>query len=111
MKVGDKVVCVNISGFADAARGLYKHYGITVMFPRLNHIYTIRKIIEDTLRVDEIVNPILDYIDGINEHRFYLWHFRPLTPLEAWQEDEQEAYLEYIERIAPGIETETLIEK
>lgn len=34
--------------------------------------------------------------------------FRPLTPLEAWNRDEQEIYLEYVQQIAPGVERETV---
>jgi hypothetical protein len=54
-----------------------------VRSPIKNEIYTVRNFgdsdeINHTLRVEEIVNPILEYEEGLDEKAWYFHHFRKL---------------------------------
>ena|ERR1041384_7187080 len=75
-KVGQKVVCVS-----SLERDEFDfEYG--VFHPVKNEMYTIRRICEDASGIafglEEIINPILQYEDGIDEQLYYSHHFRPL---------------------------------
>jgi hypothetical protein len=50
-----------------------------VVYPVKNKIYTIRDI-DNGIRLEEILNPVLEYADGWAECRFAIERFRELMP-------------------------------
>lgn len=76
MKVGSLVECINDQYFANQ--------DICTGFPKKGSIYTIREIFasdSDTgVLLDEIVNPLFKFTDGIAEPGFHIRRFRELQP-------------------------------
>jgi len=71
--IGEKVVCIS-----DLKRNI-DDIENGVIYPIKNEIYTIREFFEGNgIRLNEIINPKLQYKDGFNECAFYLKHFRKL---------------------------------
>lgn len=99
MKEGDKVVCVQNPPMRDGETD-----------PVKGCIYTIRDITdyghESGVHLTEIKNQPQCYRYGFHEVTFKLEYFRPVLPIDLFNESEQEAYLEWIEKIMPGVETE-----
>lgn len=96
MKIGDKVVCI-----------VEKSAWFVVManpaFPIKGEIYTIRNF-------SRCPNgkPGLTLKEFPADMGFGAEGFRPVQPIDLWNRDEQEIYLEYVEQIAPGVERETV---
>lgn len=77
-KVGQKVVCVN--GRYRFDRGSYFDFiKYKWKFPVCGQIYTVRKVFEATILVEELVNHII--IENGREPEFYFWRFRALDDL------------------------------
>jgi len=75
-KIGEKVVCVtkaplDIEDIIDGIR-----------VPNVKNMYTIRTMESDKegtwITVEEIINPMFNYIDGFGEARFNINYFRKL---------------------------------
>jgi hypothetical protein len=76
MKVGSLVECVNDNFPIDRIYNEVK--------PLKGKIYTIREIVETsfcvTVNLEELVNPIIEYLDGTDETSFDIRGFRELLP-------------------------------
>jgi hypothetical protein len=70
-KIGDIVQCINRNYV------IGNHPDRT--YPQLNHIYMVRDVVEDCVRVEEIINP-LDK-NKLIEPMWYTWHFIKLSDL------------------------------
>ena len=75
-KIGEKVVCVTNAplDFEDIIDG--------VTAPKVKEIYTIRTMESDKtgtwITVEEIINPVFNYLDGFGEASFNINYFRKL---------------------------------
>ena len=67
LKVGQKVTCINASGFA-------RPYGELV--PILGGIYTVRAVVGPCVRLKEIVNVPQRYQEGVVECLFTATRFK-----------------------------------
>jgi hypothetical protein len=78
MKIGDKVLCVIASFRGRTPREI--SVGVTV--PVVGEIYTIRTIDADSIRLEEIINPELQYQNAFGELRFKKIRFILWNPEE-----------------------------
>lgn len=92
MKVGDKVVCIVDKSDWSIVRA-------NPLFPVKGEIYTIRN-----LSCCPNGKPGLTLMELPADMGFGAEGFRPLLPIDLWLEDEQEAYLERLEKVMPGVE-------
>lgn len=97
-KPGVKCVCIRADDF-------YPQFGETV--PVEGSTYTIRDFYEERgaigIRVEEIVNPPLRYVDGVQECAFNIINFRPLVPPKTQEQD--------MEIFTPLLDTHKTIQK
>lgn len=77
-EVGSKVI--HITPFRDALADFEIEAG--VKYPKLKKIYTVRTLEYEAgivlIRLVEIINPILNYLEGFSEAEFNAAHFAPL---------------------------------
>ncbi len=79
--IGDKIVCINDQFELNEDSHLFT-------YPKLMEVYTVRDTYDQSVYLEEIINPKLpDYDD--EEICFYHWRFVKLLELEN-QEEEQE---------------------
>jgi len=80
-RVGQKVVCVNGKINDRELADFYRSEGI--VFPSTGRVYTIRQVIWletfYALRLEEIVNPVVEYQTITLEHAFHVDRFRPVV--------------------------------
>lgn len=80
-RVGQKVVCINGEISDRELADFYRSEGI--VFPRTGTVYTIRQILWlqefYAIRLEEIVNPIVEYRAITLEHAFHVDRFRPVV--------------------------------
>lgn len=69
-KIGQKVVCVDAPSNENRK---YKEY-----MPVKNEIYTIRGFYRESLYLEEIINEVYVYDNGVSEVSFKSCRFRPL---------------------------------
>lgn len=84
MKVGDKLICI------DSSPG--RETGVNALIK--NAIYTVYMLRERSVLLEEEPSGYWDKK-----------RFRPIEPIDLWNESEQEIYLEWIEQLSPGVET------
>jgi len=79
MKVGDRVVCIARTPWDDEDIDT----SVGVVFPRYGWKLTVRYSDDEYLMFEEIVNPIIKYLDGIGECEFHSSNFRKLETYTA----------------------------
>lgn len=81
--IGQKVVCVDDSGFTiDRMFGPFGGLFIPNR-PVEGVVYTIRAFYKDAMLLQEIVNPELPFEDGIREPGFLMTRFRPVVTTDT----------------------------
>lgn len=78
--IGDKVICINDQFEPDEFDHLFR-------FPKLMEIYTVRDYYDESVYLEEIINPIHPEYEA--EICFYHWRFVKLLETEE-EEEEQE---------------------
>lgn len=87
-KVGQKVICINGTYHLDK-RSLYDIIFYGWEFPKKGSVYTVRRVTESGILVEELVNKVIREIN--KEPEFYFWRFAPLN--EILDEYELEKYM------------------